>query len=168
LKIGILSDTHNHRHNTETALAALREREIKTVLHCGDLTAPDMIYLFAEFDTTFVFGNMDDSRPDLIEAAQQIGANAPKLSQEIEIAGKTIAICHGNDHGLLFRLMVSGKYAYVCHGHTHERRDEFRRAYSVRLINPGALGGRAPQTRSICVLDLATDQAEFVEFPKLF
>jgi putative phosphoesterase len=166
--IGILSDTHNHQHNTQRALAVLRERGVDTVIHCGDITTPEIVELFAGFDVRLVFGNMDTNRNDLIDAARWIGAMPPQYSREIEVAGKLIAACHGNDHGLLYRLMIGGKYSYVCHGHTHERRNEFRSAYSVRLINPGALGGSQPQTRSICLLDVVNDGVEFVEFPELF
>lgn len=167
MKIGIVSDTHNAQKNTESALAVLRERGISTVIHCGDITTPDIVHLFAGFEAAFVFGNMDSDRTVLIDAARRIGVMPPRMSQEIEIAGRLIAACHGNDHSLLFRLMMSGKYSYVCHGHTHERRNEFRGAYSVRLINPGALGGSRPQTRSICILDVIQDDVEFVEFPSL-
>jgi putative phosphoesterase len=168
VKIGILSDTHNFQKNTEAALAVLRARGINTVIHCGDITSPEIVHLFAGWDVTFVLGNMDSSHTGLIDATRRIGAPPPKRSQEIEVAGKWIAACHGHDHSLLFRLMISGKYAYVCHGHTHKRRDEYRSDYNVRLINPGALGGSQSQTRSIGILDVRADRVEFVEFPASF
>ncbi len=167
MKIGILSDTHNHAPNTRFALDTLRARGIDTVIHCGDITTPQIVLLFAGWQVTFVFGNMDSHRGELADAARQIGAQPPMLSRAIEVAGKQIGVTHGHDHNLLYRLMMSGKFDYVCHGHTHERRDEFRSAYGVRLINPGALGGSQPQTRSICVLDLETNSVEFVEFSQL-
>ena len=64
--------------------------------------------------------------------------------------------------------MMSGNYDYVCHGHTHERRNEYRSAYGVRLINPGSLGGNHPEARSVCVLDLESGSVEFIEFRDLF
>jgi len=63
--------------------------------------------------------------------------------------------------------MFSGRFTFICHGHTHERRDEVRSAYGVRLINPGALGGSRPQARSVCILDPASDDLEFIEFPEM-
>ncbi|MBP8974003.1 MAG: metallophosphoesterase family protein [Anaerolineae bacterium] len=167
MKIGILSDTHNHRRNTEIALAALRERGVERLIHCGDLTTPDMVYLFAGWPVTFVRGNMDMARADLEVAARQIGALPPALSREIEIGGAWIGVTHGHDSSLLYKMMISGKYAYLCCGHTHRRQDELRRPYSVRLINPGALGGSRPQTRSVAVLDVATGALEFIELPEL-
>jgi putative phosphoesterase len=167
VKIGIVSDTHNAEHNTRAALAVLRDRGIDRLIHCGAITTPEIVYLFSGFEVAFVFGNMDNGRTDLVDAARQIGVQPPKLVQEVEIAGKTIAACHGSDHSVLYRLMMGGRYPYVCHGHTHERRNEFRSAYSVRLICPGALGGSQPQTRSFCILDVIADTVEFVELPAL-
>jgi predicted phosphodiesterase len=68
---------------------------------------------------------------------------------------------------VLYRLIISGKYPYVCHGHTHLRRNEFRSAYSVRILNPGSVGGSQRETRSVCILDTAAASAEFIEFPEL-
>ncbi|MEW6579983.1 MAG: metallophosphoesterase family protein [Chloroflexota bacterium] len=167
MKIGILSDTHNHRRNTEVALAALRERGVERLIHCGDLTTPEIVSLFAGWPVTFVLGNMDMARADLAAAAHQIGVLPPAPSREIEIAGKLIGVTHGHDHALLTRMMMSGKYVYLCCGHTHHRLDEFRRPYSVRLINPGALGGSQPQTRSVAVLDVAIGALEFIQFSEL-
>ena len=168
MKIGILSDTHNHRHNTEIALATLRERGVEHLIHCGDVTTPEIVYLFAGWPVTVVLGNMDTARADLQAAARQIGAMPPAPSREIEIDGVWIGVTHGHDSSLLHKMMISGKYAYLCCGHTHRRQDEFRRPYSVRLINPGALGGSQPQTRSAAVLDVTTGALEFIEFPELF
>ncbi len=167
MKIGILSDTHNNAHNTAVALAAFRERGVSRIIHCGDITTPDIVLLFAGWQVTFVLGNMDYSKIDLIEAAKRIGAMPPAHSRVIEVNGKVIGVTHGHDHALLHRMMMSGKYSYLCHGHTHYRSDEFRSAYCVRLINPGAVGGNHPQARSVCVLDIATDTLEFIEFPDL-
>jgi putative phosphoesterase len=152
MKIGIVSDTHNNVDNTKVAVKTLRERAIKHLIHCGDITTPEIIYLFSGLRVTFVLGNMDRDWVALGEAANQIGADRPRQGREIEIDGKTIGITHGSDTSRLHQMMMSGKYDYVCHGHTHERRNEYRTAYGVRLINPGALGGSKPQTRSICVL----------------
>jgi hypothetical protein len=167
MKLGIMSDTHNNKHNTQAALAVLRERAIKHLIHCGDITTPEMVYLFSGLTVTFVFGNMDRDWVALGEASNRIGADRPRQSREIEIGGKMIGVTHGADANLLHQMMMSGKYDYVCHGHTHERRNEYRSAYGVRLINPGALGGSKPQTRSICILDLEADVIEFIEFPEL-
>ena len=167
MKIGILSDTHNHAHNTTVVLNALRERGVARVIHCGDITTPAIVFLFAGWQVTFVLGNMDHARSDLADAARSIGAAPPAASRVVEVDGKLIGVTHGHDYALLHSMIMSGKYSYICHGHTHHRLDEFRSPYSVRLINPGAVGGNHPQSRSVCVLDASADTIEFIEFPAL-
>ncbi len=167
MKIGILSDTHNHADNTRAALDTLREHGVAHLVHCGDITTPDMILLFGGWRVTFVLGNMDSGWVELGEAALAIGATRPRLSHELEIEGQVIGVTHGADRGLLLRMTMSGRYAYLCRGHTHLRQDEYNSAYGVRLINPGALGGSKPQTRSVAVLDLPGGNLTFIEFPQM-
>ncbi|MBN1966026.1 MAG: metallophosphoesterase family protein [Anaerolineae bacterium] len=167
MKLGIFSDTHNHTSSTQAALEMFRARGIMKLIHCGDITTPDILFLFAGWDITCVFGNMDLNRSDLVAAAKQIGLRLPQNSHEVEADGVLIGVTHGHDANLLAGLIISGKYPYVCHGHTHHRRDEFQRPYSVRVINPGAMGGYRPETRSVCILDTESGQVEFVEFPDL-
>ncbi|MEJ2150393.1 MAG: metallophosphoesterase family protein [Chloroflexota bacterium] len=79
----------------------------------------------------------------------------------MELDGKRIAVCHGDDLAQLDEFIHSGIYHYVLHGHTHRRRDEM--VGQTRVINPGALGGRQAESRSICLLDLSTDDVRFEE-----
>lgn len=167
MNVGILSDTHNNVKNTQIALATFRERGISKLIHCGDITAPDIVQLFAGWDVSFVFGNMDHGRGALMDAAKIAGVRPPQQTQIVDADGVSIAVTHGNNHAELFRLQVGRKYGFVCHGHTHERRNEYHSGYAVRLINPGALGGNKPQTRSIAILDTVSGEVEFIEFPQL-
>jgi len=167
MKIGLLSDTHNAAGNTRRALEVFRERGVTHLIHCGDITTPEMVHLFAGWKVTFVLGNGDRSPADLSDAAKRIGAAPPQAQRTVELEGKQIGVTHGHDASLLFRMMMSGTFDYVVHGHTHQRRNEYRSAYGVRLINPGALGGSQPEARSVAVLDLATGEVEFVELPEL-
>lgn len=168
MKIGILSDTHNAQDNTKTALAALRERGVAQIIHCGDLTTPEMVYLFSGWRVTFVLGNMDrGGMLALGEAANQIGAARPRDLAEVRADDMLIGVTHGDNGSRLQSMIVSGKYAVVCHGHTHRRRDEHNTAYSVRVLNPGALGGNHPEARSVCVLDTVSGGVEFITFPDM-
>lgn len=167
MKIGILSDTHNHIPNLQIALETFREHNVSRLIHCGDISTAPVIELFTGWDVVFVFGNSDYNHNELIAAAKAIGVTAPQYKREVEVDGKLIGVTHGADQGLLYGLIMCGKYVYVCHGHTHQRRDEFRRPYNVRVINPGALGGSQPETRSVCILDTDSSEVRFIEFPTL-
>lgn len=164
MQIGVLSDTHDAHDNTRAALDVFRERGIKRLIHCGDVTSPETLMLFAGWDVTFALGNMDRAA-ELADAARIVGLAPPQRTRELEINGVRIGVTHGDDADLLYRLMFSGRFTFVCHGHTHERRNDLRSAYGVRLVNPGALGGSCPQARSIAVLDTEARSVEFIEFP---
>ncbi len=160
--IGVLSDTHNNIENTQKALEVFRREGIRRLFHCGDITRPDIIYLFTGFDVTFVQGNNDYWRNDLVEAMLVIGGQRTLPARwSGAVGGKRLAMAHGDSHGVLFDLTRSGQYDYVFHGHSHRRRDET--IAGTRVINPGALGGKHDQSHSIAVVNLAAGTVEFVE-----
>ncbi len=165
--IGILSDTHNNADAVRVALQTFQERGVARLIHCGDITTPQIVSLFSGWDVLFVWGNGDHDKAALTAAAQAIGAPAPQMAHTLALDGVKIAVTHGHKRGLLAELIADGGYAYVCHGHTHLRKDELRPPFNVRVLNPGALGGVRLQARSVCLLDTDSAQAEFVTFPKL-
>jgi tetratricopeptide (TPR) repeat protein len=67
MRIGILSDTHDHIENTRQALEILRREGVERLFHCGDVTSPEVVALFEGWDVLFVRGNMD--RLELLEPA---------------------------------------------------------------------------------------------------
>jgi putative phosphoesterase len=161
MRIGILSDTHDHIENTRQALEILRREGVERLFHCGDVTSPEVVALFEGWDVLFVRGNMD--RLELLEPAVVALGRQPFLGDELTttLAGRRIAFLHGNDTARLQQCIASGEFDYVFHGHTHRRRDE--RAGRTRVINPGALGGVRRESRSFCILDLQTDELRFIE-----
>jgi putative phosphoesterase len=161
MEIGILSDTHNDKEMTERALEVFRQRGIRTLFHCGDVAAADLVSLFRGFEVTFVRGNMDRR---YVKALQQaIGAQSDmhwlSTGGEVTLEGKRIAVTHG-DHERVFEDLLFSEPDYLLTGHTHRRRDE--RVGLTRIINPGALGGTQHESRSVGILDLATDRLEVV------
>jgi len=161
MRIGILSDTHDHVENTRRALEILRQEQVERLFHCGDVTSPEVVSLFEGWDVLFVRGNLD--RLDALEPAVVALGRQPFLGDEMTttVAGRRIAILHGDDTERLRQVIASGEFDYVFHGHTHRRRDE--RIGRTRVINPGALGGVRHESRSFCILDLETDELRFIE-----
>jgi putative phosphoesterase len=162
MKIGILSDTHNDSAATRRALQEFRRHGVCTLFHCGDLTTADMVAHFAGFEVYFVRGNMDRHHVPALTAAVgvQEGAHWLGKGDEVELLGKRIAIVHG-DREELFEMLLFAEPDYVFTGHTHRRRDE--RVGQTRIINPGALGGVKYEARSICILDLGSDQLNVIQ-----
>lgn len=156
MKIGILSDTHNHTPRTREALKFFREEKVRELIHCGDMTRIETAELFQDFTLHHVFGNNDI---DEIGLQLTIQAFAPGSGScelySAEIDGKRIAAIHGHQLSTLMQLIQSQRYDYVFHGHTHRVRDE--RIGKTRVINPGALGGARRDRRNFCILELSTD-----------
>lgn len=165
MKIGIMSDSHGHAGNLKKALDVCRENGITRIVHCGDLATASMVRQFVGFDVSYVFGNVDDSHGEIeLAFAMQNANNSADLVYSGTIGGVSVAATHGHLRGKVEELARSKQYRYVFTGHTHRRRDETIKR--TRIINPGVLGGTRYQDRSMCILDLATDIAEFVTIAK--
>jgi putative phosphoesterase len=158
MQIAILSDTHNRRDMVALALTELHRRDVRTVLHCGDIEGPEIVELFAGLDAHFVLGNCDTQKSLLREAMQRAGVTFHDGYGDLDLDGKKLAFLHGHEELLMDDVLTSGHYDYLFHGHTHVARDE--QSGRTRIINPGALHRAKPKT--FVILDLATGQAESV------
>jgi putative phosphoesterase len=158
MRIGIVSDTHGNRLTVSLALAALRERGITTVLHCGDIDDPETVALFRGFTTHFVFGNCDIDKAELRAAMAEIGATLHESFGSVELEGVKLAFLHGDDAALMRDVERSGHYDFLFYGHTHKA--EEHRTGPTRVINPGALHRARPKT--FVVLDLGSREVESV------
>ncbi len=162
MKIGILSDTHNNLENLMRALHLLRLADVDTLIHCGDLTDPELLRQIAGFRVLYVFGNGDTSQSDIREGVLALHpAGFAGHTFTGEVGAVKIAAAHGHLSGAIDSLVHSGQYTYVFRGHSHLHQDE--QIGATRLINPGALGGTKREPRQFCILDLQTGDAQFVE-----
>jgi putative phosphoesterase len=161
MTIGIVSDTHQNVARPQQALEHFRSRGIRRVLHCGDVTGPKVMTLFADFQTYVVYGNADRKIDELRESVERLfGADHLAEWHGFEWEGVRLAMVHGHT-GRLSELMEGGEYDVVLHGHTHKRRDET--VGRTRVINPGALGGIKWQSRSYAILTLPEGRLERYE-----
>ncbi|MEA3377258.1 MAG: metallophosphoesterase family protein [Chloroflexota bacterium] len=161
MRIGVISDTHDDMPNLEIALEILEGEGITMLLHCGDLSSPEIVEALSGFDVWIARGNVDH-HPELEQtAAEVIGNGRLAERHRLTLEGRSAVMVHGHRRGELRSLINQGKHAYVFHGHTHRRRDET--IGPTRVINPGALGGMRWQQRSFCILDLDSDRVTFIE-----
>lgn len=158
MRIGILSDTHDHRKRTARAVERLRAEGAEALVHCGDLTGPEIVYECAGFPCYFVFGNNDYGEEALRFAMGAIGGTCLGWAGEIALGGKRIAVAHGDLAGEVRRLAAAGP-DYLLYGHTHVPAD--RREGPTRWINPGALHRAAEHT--VAILDLDADGLRFLK-----
>jgi uncharacterized protein len=160
MKIGIISDTHDHLGNLERALQILKSEGVTTLLHCGDVCGPGILQALVGFDVRIARGNMD-RHPGLIQIAEEmLGRGGLARLHRFTLNGYAAAMLHGNDEEQLGMLIASGQYTYVFHGHTHRRSE--RKVGRTQVINPGALGGMRHEQRSFCILDLTTNETRFI------
>jgi putative phosphoesterase len=156
--LGILSDTHDRYEMMAAAVRALQERGAAYFIHCGDVCAPNMLDHLAGLQSAFVWGNCDFDRTGLQRYAEAIGVRCFGAFGEIELAGKRIAVLHGDDRSRMDQTIRGQAHNYLFHGHTHLRRDD--RIRKTRVINPGALHRATEKTAAL--LDLESDKLEYL------
>jgi len=161
VRIGILSDTHNRLTRTVTAVQLLRDEGAEKLIHCGDLTSPEIVLACGILPAYFVLGNNDaDNVPALVQAVKEVGGVCLDWGGEVTLAGKRIAVTHGHMHNDVRRLLAS-RPDYLLSGHSHIASDT--RVGPTRRINPGALHQAAEFT--VALLDLGTDTLRFLNVP---
>jgi len=155
--IGILSDTHNRLDRTIAAVTLLQREGAEALIHCGDLTGPDIVHACGILPSTFVLGNNDYDVPQIQRAVAEVGGTFLGWGGEVTLAGKRIAVTHGhmtND----FRSLLAANPDYFFYGHSHQADDT--RTGNTRRINPGAL--HRAEEYTMAVLDLTTDELRFL------
>ena len=160
--IGIVSDSHGNLRRLEAALAAMAERNVQAIVHCGDIVDGESIRQLATAGVPayVVAGNMDRHAAELQAAAQQCGVKFGWEVIEVPLDdGRYLVAMHGHDEKILGEMIAEQQFPYVCHGHTHRFRDEH--IGGVRVINPGALRhARGHHGPTVAVLDTQTDTLE--------
>ncbi|MBN1922327.1 MAG: metallophosphoesterase family protein [Anaerolineae bacterium] len=174
LRLGVISDTHNHIQNVERAIACFEAEGIRTVLHAGDVNGKAVLRLLAPFELWVAWGNVDRDEKLPVSVAAEEFANAhlayihllafeegirPELLRNPN--ARKLALLHGDNVPQLSHVIDSGEYDYVIHGHTHQLRDEL--VGHTRVINPGALGGSGLRPKTFAILDLATGDLQTLE-----
>jgi putative phosphoesterase len=133
--------------------------EVETVLHCGDIGSIEIVRLFNEWPTHFVFGNTDADLDELAAAISQAGQTCHGQFGDLELEGVRIALLHSHD-GRRFRQTInSGDYGLVCYGHTHVAAID--RYEGTLVVNPGAIYRANPH--SVAVVDLPGLKANIIE-----
>lgn len=158
MKIGILSDTHDHADAAAAAVRMLRQAGAEGLIHCGDVGSPSILDELAGQPAAFVWGNTDLDRMALQRYAQHLGIECFGAWGELRWGGKRIAVLHGDDIKLRQKLLAEQEFDYLLHGHTHVKTDQ--RFGRTRLINPGALYRAA--TRTVALLETGADRLKFL------
>lgn len=150
MRIGVVSDTHGHLHNTLAAVRMLEELQVEAVLHCGDIGTAEIPAAFSAWPTHFVFGNCDYDAVELRRSIEMARQTCHDRFGDIMLGGRRIALIHSDDVRRFRDTIDSGDYDLVCYGHSH--RAEFHTKGKTLVLNPGALYRANPHTLAIVEL----------------
>jgi putative phosphoesterase len=163
MKIGIISDSHDHLPNLRHALQELAGRGVQTVIHCGDLVAPFVTLELGRFagQVHTVFGNNDGDRFLSLQLAREKCPNVTHHGEigVLELSGQKLAFSHYREHSR--GLAAAEGCQLAAFGHTHVFYEE--RTEAMLVVNPGELLGFKGRP-SFCVYDTATSELEQVLF----
>ena len=162
MKIGILSDTHNHLRETRRALDLLIQHGARHLVHCGDSGAEVIDLLSAVFlehavRSHVAIGNCDGAQGEDICFAPRPAGIELSMSPEFTLDGKTCIALHGHHSTHLETVTGSGRFDYVFTGHTHTPLS--RQTGRTRVLNPGSPVRPRSGPPTVLLLDLETGEA---------
>jgi putative phosphoesterase len=161
MRIGVVSDTHNHVRNVSRIVELFNSAGVERVVHTGDITQARTLAMFGALEARLVgvFGNNDVEREALEATAARLDIRLAEPPLSLEWNERRLLVVH--DPYVLREEMVAG-YDVVLHGHTHRPVHE-RRAGAL-VFNPGECAGWLPGHNTVGVLDLADLEVEWLRF----
>jgi len=161
MRIGVVSDTHNHLRNVERIVELFHAADVAHVIHTGDITQPKTLAAFSALRVPLcgVYGNNDLEREGLERAAHQYGMTWRDPPLQLVLGSRRIVVVH--DPRDLGRLPLNS-YDVALHGHIHRRVIE--RSEGRLVFNPGECAGHLPGHNAVGVVDLANLETEILRF----
>lgn len=153
MRIGIISDTHDHRKHVMQAIEIFRRHGVGYVLHGGDIVAPFTAKAFGELGVAkfiAVFGNNDGEKLLLKRAVEGFGGEIHEYCYKGQIDGRKICMMH-TDH-LAEDAVKSQLHDLVIYGHTHH--PDLRREGRTLVVNPGEATDWITGSSHVVIVDL--------------
>ncbi|MGD9612640.1 MAG: metallophosphoesterase [Kiritimatiellia bacterium] len=161
MKVGLLSDTHNHLRESRRALDLLVARGARHLVHCGD-AGEDVVDLLSAVCQTHgirahvAVGNCDRAHPEDAPFRTSPAGIERAEAPDFVLAGKRCLVLHGDRAEVLQQALGTGQFDFVFTGHTHAPAD--RRVGKTRLLNPGSAARSRQGPPTVALLDLETEQ----------
>ena len=162
MKVGLISDTHNHLPETRQALDLLLKHGAAHLVHCGDV-GEDVIHLISAACLTHdirahvAIGNCD-SQIDMRFLPHPSGIERGTYL-EWEMEGHRCGVLHGDNAQQFTHTVESERLDYIFTGHTHHADD--RRFGRTRILNPGSPVQPRGGPPSVAILNLASEAVSF-------
>lgn len=164
MKIGIISDTHDHHANVLGAIEVFKQRKVDYIFHAGDMVSPFTARAFAQVGGAkfiAVFGNCDGEKLFLASAINDFGGEIHQNVYTGDIDGRRIFMTH--IPSTLDEVADSGKFDLVIYGHTH--RQDVHKAGKTLVINPGETTDWITGKSAVVVLELDDMSYEIISLP---
>jgi len=161
MKIGIISDTHDHHANALAAVELFNKLAVKYVLHAGDIVSPFTAKVFGNIDKArfiAVYGNNDGEKLLLKQVIGDFGGEIHENCFKGNIAQKKIFMTH--THYFIEEVVVGGEYDLVVYGHTHKQ--DIRWVNGTMVVNPGEATDWLTGTPQVLILDLGTMEHDII------
>ena len=160
MRIGVVSDTHNHLPNVRRIVELFNAARVDRVVHTGDITQARTLEAFAGLEASLVavFGN-NDERDSLEAAARATGIRLEEPPLSLEWHAKRLLVVH-DPYFLTDEDLAA--HDVVLHGHTHRWVHERRRGALV--FNPGECAGMLAGHNAVGVLTLESLEVEWLRF----
>lgn len=160
MKLGIISDTHDHVGNVQKALDVFSRENVSCVLHLGDWVAPSAVLSkFEGVKFRGVFGNNDGERMKMTHLARDWGVDLKSEFVAFEEDGLKFALYHGHIGEITEALVSSQLYDVVFTGHTHKKLE--RTVGKTIHINPGTAHGFGGEA-TVAIFDTEDKSCRFV------
>lgn len=161
MRIGVMSDTHNHLPNVARIVELLNAAGVERVVHTGDITQAATLEVLARLEAPLwgVFGNNDrGERAELESAAGSLGMRLVEPPLDLLWAGRRILVLH-DPRGIG---ECRDGHQVLLHGHTH--RHHLERGHGRLVFNPGECAGHLPGRNAVGVVDLRSLETELIHF----
>lgn len=171
MKVCILSDSHDHIHLLDEAVAEAKTRGATAVLHCGDVVAPSTLHCLDKYEMPVhvIHGNNTGDLYTLGQLAARANTmiRYHGMDAGIELEGRRIFLVHYPHYARA--MAATGEWDLVCCGHSHAAEVTYLpnlRGGTTPLVNPGTVGGVGQAPATYLIADLASMTFELHEIPK--
>lgn len=160
MKIGIMSDSHDHIEHIIRSIEVFKSRNADYVVHLGDFVNPNSVRACGGIPLKGIFGNNDGDRFRLMHAFNDIHGEIKGDYYEFEEDNLRFACYHGTELQIKDALVECGKYDVVLYGHTHK--NENTKIGNTLVLNPGTTHGFEFRP-TIMMFDTRTKEVELID-----
>jgi hypothetical protein len=159
MRLGILSDSHDHLPALERIVSRFNAEHVDLVLHAGDFVSPFTAIPLGKLRSPLVgvFGNNDGDRIYLTQRFAGIGTLHPGY-HVFEVDGLRTVLMH--EPKSIDALVASGRLDLIVYGHTHE---VDVRPGRPAVVNPGEACGWLTGRSTAVLFDTRAMTGEVVE-----